>query len=258
MLYTMEMWWIGAHTTPGQTLAVLAFTAAPLLVLNLTSGFRQAGSVRLRDAAMDTVEALALGAVLVAVVLVLLREVTGDTPLDTALAKVVYEAFPFCLGIGVANHFLHGARDQSDDEDEGDGGPGSERSMNATVADVGATVIGAVFIALNIAPTDEVPLLASAITPPWTLALMAATLIGSYGIVFVAGFPNQERRHQQTGLFQHPLTETVMCYLVSLASAALMLGLFQRLDGPWHLMLEHTVVLALPASIGGAAGRLAI
>ena len=33
--------------------------------------------------------------------------------------------------------------------------------LHATVADLGATVIGAVFIAFNIAPTDEVTMIAN-------------------------------------------------------------------------------------------------
>jgi len=35
---------------------------------------------------------------------------------------------------------------------------------------------------------------------------------------------------------------------------------FNRLtiDDPWTLWLSHTVLLGLPASIGGAAGRIAL
>lgn len=262
LLYTMEIWWIGAHTSPLQTASVLGLTAVPLYLLNKTSGFRSKGTVRVRDAAMDTIEAVALGLVLVTIVLVLLREITGATPLNEALAKVVYEALPFCLGIGVANHFLRSGRDAGDDDtddDSGDSGDDeADTSLHATLADLGATSIGAVFIALNIAPTDEVPMLVTAMTTPWILALVATSILTSYGIVFVAGFAGQDRRHSQVGVFQSPVTETIASYLVALAFAALMLALFQRLEGPRSLMLEQVVVLGFPAAIGGAAGRLAI
>lgn len=132
--------------------------------------------------------------------------------------------------------------------------------INPTLADIGATLIGAMIIAFNIAPTDEIPMLAAAISPPWQLAIIAASLLISYGIVFVAGFTYQAKRHQQRGFFQRPLSETVMAYLVSLVASAFMLFFFHKLsfDDPWSVWLGYTLVLGLPATVGGAAGRLAV
>jgi uncharacterized membrane protein len=78
--------------------------------------------------------------------------------------------------------------------------------------------------------------------------------------VFAAGFTTQQRRLQQQGLFQRPITETVLSYLLSLGAAALMLWFFQRLDfqDPWISWLEQSMLLGLPATIGGAAGRLTV
>jgi putative integral membrane protein (TIGR02587 family) len=258
LLYTMEIWWIGTHTTPLQVLGVLAVTALPLYLLNQTSGFRSARDVRVRDAAVDTAVGMALALVLVAGVLVVLREITTATPTAEAVAKVVYESLPFCLGIGVANHFLRGGRDARPDDREAEATADDDASLDATVADLGATAIGAVFVALNIAPTDEIPMLTSAMGPGHILVLMAVSLLTSYAIVFVAGFARQDRRHSQVGLFQRPLTETIASYLVALSCAALMLAVFQRLGGPWQLDLRHVAVLGFPAAIGGAAGRLAL
>lgn len=49
-------------------------------------------------------------------------------------------------------------------------------------------------------------------------------------------------------------------YLVALACSAAMLMFFRNLQpgDPWPMVVEHTVLLALPAAVGGAAGRLAI
>jgi putative integral membrane protein (TIGR02587 family) len=273
LIYTMEIWWIGSHTTPVQALTVLAASSIPIYLLNQTSGFRSTSAVRVRDAVADTMEAMALAVVLVTIVLILLREITADTPVDVALAKIAYEALPFAIGIAVANHFLTGGRDAGDDDgapaddadgdgdgDDGDGrvDDAADRGLDATLADLGATAVGAVFVALNIAPTDEIPMLASAMGRTWTIALVGASLLVSYAIVFVAGFARQEQRHSQEGLFQRPATETLASYLVALACAGLMLAVFQRHQGTWALSLEHVAVLGFPAAIGGAAGRLAI
>lgn len=256
MLMTMEVWWTGSHTSPLQAAGMIVVTAVPVFLLNRTDGFRSTRDIRLRDALMDTVEAVALGLVLVTAVLYLLREITPDTPTTVAVGKAVYEAFPFCLGISVANHFLRGDPSGGDDDDASD--DTSDKGMSATAKDVGATVIGSVFVALNIAPTDEVPMIAAALDPLGILALMGASLVISYGIVFGAGFSRQDQRHQHTGLLQSPASETVGSYLVALACTALMLLMYQRLGGPWTLTLDKIVVLGLPASVGGAAGRLAM
>jgi putative integral membrane protein (TIGR02587 family) len=252
LLYTMEVWWTGSHTRPIQGLAALAVAAGPVFLLHRTEGFRSSGRVRGVDAAMDTVETLAVGLVLVTVVLVVLREITGSTPLEEAVGKVVYEAVPFAIGAGVAKHLFRQRRDEPDDGSRPSG------RLDATAADLGATTIGAVFVSLNIAPTDEVPMLAAAMGPQWLLALVGLSLAVSYLIVFVAGFAGQERRRASEGLLQHPLTETIACYVVALVASGAMLWFFQRAEGPWHLTLTHVVVLGMPASVGGAAGRLAI
>lgn len=268
LLYTMEVWWAGTYAAPQRMVAVLATTFLIVFLLMRTTGFRETKDVRWVDAAMDTVEAVALGIVCVAVVLFLLREVTTQTPTQELLGKIVYEATPFSIGVAVAYTVLRRGRAATDDDErsgEGDGEGESEsesedEGVNATLADIGATLVGALFVAFNIAPTDEIPMIASAMAPPWQVALIAASLLISYGIVFGAGFANQEQRHQQQGVLQHPLTETVASYLVALFAAAAMLWFFQRFDlaAPWELTLSHVIVLGLPAAVGGAAGRLAV
>lgn len=253
LLYTMEVWWIGSSTKPAQMSIAIATTFIAVFLLIRTEGFRKTKDIRWGEAAINTVEAIAIGIVCAAVILFLLREITPDTPLQEALGKIIFEGLPFALGVALASGFLSGDRYQSSDSD-------SEPMINPTLADIGATLIGAMIIAFNIAPTDEIPMLAAAISPPWQLAIIAASLLISYGIVFVAGFTYQAKRHQQRGFFQRPLSETVMAYLVSLVASAFMLFFFHKLsfDDPWSVWLGYTLVLGLPATVGGAAGRLAV
>ncbi|HVE94382.1 MAG TPA: TIGR02587 family membrane protein [Acidimicrobiales bacterium] len=262
LLYTMEVWWVGSYTDPRHMLVVLAITFCAVTLLNRTSGFRDTKDVRLRDALADSVEALVIALACVTLVLLLLREITGTTPIQEALGKIVYESTPFAIGIALAHHFLRRGRDAGDDESDASESQDStgQGTINATLADVGATTIGAVFVAFNIAPTDEIPMLAAAMPPGWLLGVIGASLLVSYLIVFVAGFSNQEQRHSQKGVLQHPITETFACYLVALAAAAVMLWFFQRaaVGDPVDEVLSHVIVLGLPAAVGGAAGRLAV
>ena len=261
LLYTMEVWWIGSATGPEAMLLVLLVAFSIVFLLNRTSGFRSTRDVRIADALKDSVEALAIGLACVFVVLVLIREITPDTPRSEALGKIVYEVTPFVVGIGLASHFLRRGRTQpGDDAASGDASEVGERSINATLADVGATLLGSVFVAFNIAPTDEIPLISAAMTPGWALAAVGASLVLSYAIVFEAGFSNERQRRAQPGVIQHPVTETFVCYLLSLLAAAAMLWFFQRwtLSDPLDVVVVRTLVLGLPATIGGAAGRLAV
>jgi putative integral membrane protein (TIGR02587 family) len=258
LLYTMEVWWTGSHTEATQMFAVLGALVITLLVLNKTAGFRGSRDVRIRDAVTDTVPALAIGLLVTGWVLLLIQEITVTTPVEQALGKMVYEAVPFCLGVGVARHFLRGRRAGLDDDDtEADAGRDDEQPVGA-LADLGAATIGATFVALSIAPTDEVPMIASALGPGWVLALVGASLVSTYVIVFEADLVGQADRRSQKGPFQRPLTETVVAYLVALCVAAILLWLFQRDADPTMDFLRRTVVLGFPAAIGGAAGRLAM
>lgn len=271
LLYTMEVWWIGSFTEAPLMLLVLAIGFAILFCLNRTDGFRQISPDDPLQAFMDSVEGLAIGIVCVTIVLVLLREITLQTPLDEALGKIVLEGMPFTIGVGLARSIMVGRRNQADsdgdanNEDQANNSQANNSSSlpenyNPTLADLGATLIGTIFIAFNVAPTDEVTMLAAAVTPPWQLAIVLFSIALSYCIVFAAGFTTQERRLQQQGAFQDPLVETIITYLLSLVAAAMMLWFFHQLSfsDPWTSWLERTIILGLPASIGGAAGRLAV
>ncbi|MBF2050355.1 MAG: TIGR02587 family membrane protein [Elainella sp. C42_A2020_010] len=277
LLYTMEVWWIGSYTEPPLMLIVLAVTFVIVFLLNRTDGFRQLRPDRPLQAAMDSVEALAIGIVCVTLVLILLREITLETSIQEILGKIVLEGMPFALGVALARSIMAGGEENAADGDaqpsgssqtdanQAETGPPQaqsppKQSFNATLADIGATLVGTIFIAFNVAPTDEVPMLTAASSPPWLLGIVAASLVISYCIVFAAGFTTQNRRLQQQGLFQKPIIETVISYLLSLVAAAMMLWLFHRLSpaDPWTSWLQQTLILGLPATIGGAAGRLAI
>lgn len=261
LLYTMEVWWIGSYTRPPLMLLVLAVTFLVVFVLNRTDGFRQINPDSARRAFADSVEAIAIGIVCTTLTLIIIREITIQTSLEETLGKIIFESIPFSIGVALARSIL--ASGDTSDEDEQSGRLSSlseENAYNATLADIGATVVGSIIIAFSIAPTDEVPMIASAMSPLWLLAMLLMSLIVSYAIVFTSGLTQQQKRLQQTGLFQYPIEETIVSYLISLLTAALILWFFHRVDmaTPWTVWLENSLVLGLPATVGGAAGRLAI
>jgi putative integral membrane protein (TIGR02587 family) len=276
LVYTNEVWRLGHATDPTRALVVLAVTYLLLLALNRTSGFRDDAPVRLRDAAGDAVEGLAVGVTVAGALMLVIGQVSLDTPLRAALATVAYEAVPCALGVGLARHLLRDRGDDAADDDDDDDRQGDrgdrhpparagrhhgrqDGAVAGTLLDLGATALGALVIALSVAPTQEVLQVAAAMSPTRLLLLVGASLATSYVIVFVAGFSDQEHRRNHKGVLQRPLSETVAAYLVSLAVSALMLVFFEVDDRstPRDELLTMVMALGLPACIGGAAGRLA-
>ena len=91
------------------------------------------------------------------------------------------------------------------------------------------------------------------------LALIGLTLLTGYIIVFASGFDPSAKR-DRGHLFQHPATETSLAYLVSLVVSFGVLALMKQIsaDDPPAFVLTQTLVLGLPAMVGGAAGRIAV
>jgi putative integral membrane protein (TIGR02587 family) len=281
LLYTMEAWWIGSEASPPLMLGILAFTFIIAFFLNRTDGFRQIKPDRPAQAVRDSIDVAAIGTLCATLILILLQQITLSTPLDEALGKIIIEGMPFTIGAALAGSTLirqnqvqpsDDSLDSQKTRSETRAGTSNLPELNLpktsklqrertrqTFASIGATLVGAIIIAFNIAPTDEVSMLAAAVTAPWLVALISASLLISYCIVFVAGFTARQNRHQYQGIFQHPISETLMSYLVSLLAAAFMLWLFHRLNftHPWTVWLKQSIILGLPATIGGAAGRLA-
>ncbi|MGB3137811.1 MAG: TIGR02587 family membrane protein [Nodosilinea sp.] len=270
LLYTVEVWSIGSSTDPRWLLAVLGATLVGVGLLTQVEGFRQALSLRPLEALLESIEAVAIGVVCAALALVLLRRITFATPLAEVLGKVVFEGVPFALGVSLARSTLQGNGGRSSDPDRAASrrttAPLSRRLVSPSLAnlrdalvDFDAALIGAVLIALSIAPTEEVPLLAASLPALWLLLIMAASLSLSYAIVFASGFADRTKRRQR-GLLFSPITETLVAYLMALLASMTMLVLFQQLSpsDPWSEWLSNILVLGLPASIGGAAGRILI
>ncbi|MEB3278991.1 MAG: TIGR02587 family membrane protein [Lyngbya sp.] len=266
LLYTFEVWQAGSYLKPPLMLAILAATYLVVFFFNRVEGFRRKKRTNLSDVFLESIEALAIAIACATFIMILLQRITLNTSLEEALGKIIFESVPFALGVALSRLILS----EDDSNNSSDNSRRHEDFMvkklqkvegiSETLSDLGGTLTGAIIIAFSIAPTDEVTELGVASSPPWLIAIILASLFISYLIVFAAGFANQKKRKQQQGLFQTPESETILSYLISLMASLLMLLFFQKLSfgDPWFLWMRYTILLGLPASIGGAAGRLAV
>lgn len=254
LLFTMEMWWIGQYAEPWKLVLLLGLTLIANLGLNYFAGFKPGQGWG--NAIEETIDAVAAGVVASGVVLVTLDRIAIGDPLDSVLGKIILQSVPLSIGASLANIVF-----QKGDSRQGDDGPDPDyHPWKALFNDIGATAIGGIFIGVSIAPTDEVPMLAAGMDGPHEAALVLLSLLIAYGIVFVSGFDRTSMPVENPGPFQRPLTETTASYLVSLLVAALILYMFDRIDAqdPVNSIVSQVIVLGLPTTVGGAAGRLAV
>lgn len=267
LLYTVEVWSIGSSTNPLRLLAVQAVTFVVVLLLTQIEGFRRSLSIRPLETVLEAIEALGIGIICAAIALLLLRRITLETPLSEALGKLIFEGVPFSLGVTLARSTLERRRTKQrrtlsidsaltvNIRSTMQNSIGS--ALGDTLIDIDATLIGAIVIAFSIAPTEEIAIIAAGMPPWWLLLVMSFSLAISYIIVFASGFTDRTERTQR-GLLLSPITETLLAYIVVLVASTLMLVFFQQLTGndPWQEWLGDVIVLGLPASVGGAAGRI--
>ena len=262
LLYTMEVWFIGSDIEPPILLSSLAVTFTIVLMLNQIEGFRPEKNLTILENIAETIETLAIGITCAALMLIVLQEINGQTSLNEALGKIVFEGIPFSVGVAFSRSLL--SRDAETDSDNNNQSVQSSKQQaivwKDTVADLIAAMIGSLFVSFSIAPTDEIDMLAASASSGWLLIMMLASLLISYSIVFASKITNYQNRLKQSGIFQSPKSETIISYLVSLLTGILIMWFFHKLtfSDPWFMWLRHGIVLGLPACIGGAAGRLAV
>ncbi|MBL9102815.1 MAG: TIGR02587 family membrane protein [Myxococcales bacterium] len=249
MLYTAEVWQAGERLGAERLLLGLGGVFVLLLGYNRYAGLRRDADAF--EVAIDSVEELGLGLVVAAVVLVVLGRIDLAMPLSEIAGKVVVGGLAVAIGVSVGTAQLGGGGDDDDDC-----GMGDEREQNPDfVAQMALALCGAVLVAANIAPTDEIPEIAGTLSP-WALLALTAMTVGVGA--FVLHFGDFIRASASRGR-RDVLIATIASYLASMIAASDLLWFFGRLDdvGP-PFALAQVIVLGLPTALGASAGRLLI
>lgn len=245
MMMTMEMWSLGVAMSRLR-LAFLLVVLVPVLVgLSYRSGFEP--TFDWKEDAADAGVALLVGFVAAVVLLWLFGILSAGMSLQELVGKVGLQAVPGSMGALLAQSQFAGQR-----EDE-------ERSVPSSgyVSELLLMAAGALFLAFNVAPTEEVLLIAHKMSPLRALALLLVAVGAMHAFVYAVEFQGQEQVPEDQGRAGVFLRLTVGGYAVSLLVSAFVLWCFGRFDGVGlAAVVEMTVVLGFPAAIGAAAARL--
>ena len=252
LLYTMEVWWAGFVAHPWRLALYVAATFLLLLGYNYYAGLRRDSGFS--EVAIDSVEELGIGLLVAALVLWLLGQVTGEMPASEVVGKTVVEAMTVAIGVSVGTSQLGGG--ERDEEDKGVGAAGGEDGRVHFGGQVIVALCGAVLFAANMAPTEEIVMIAAGMTARRLLGLAALSLGMGALILYYSEFTGA-KRHVQFDRHHDVLVGTIVTYAVALAASALILGFFGRFDGAGlFTCLAQTVVLGVAATLGASAGRL--
>lgn len=256
---TMEMWALGV-TMDGRRLALLLALTVPLLVgLSHVSGYEETFGVR--DDLVDACVALAVGFAVGAGALTLFGVLHDGVALTEALGKVALQAVPGSMGALLAQSILgqNGAQGAAQEGAPGDGAEarGRDRRPMTYATQLFLMAAGALFLAFNIAPTEEMLRISYMMSPWHVLALIATSLLIIHAFVYALEFTGQEPIPPGTPFWSVFLRFTVVGYALALLICAYVLWSFGRLDDTsWADRLPTILVLGLPASVGAAAARL--
>lgn len=250
LLFTMEVWWAGFVLPPGRLLIGLLITLLLLIGYNRYVGIRK--GVGVGDTLIESVEELGLGLVVAAGSLWLLNRINLEMPTDEVIGKVVTEAVVVAIGVSIGTAELGGGEP---DEQGVEQRRASREPWRSLLDQLALGFCGAVLVAANVGPTEEIPLLASEATPGRLLGIVALSLVIAVVVLFYSDFVGA-RPADDVG-WAHVLRWTAITYAAALLSSAALLGFFGRFEGVGgDMVIGQSIVLGLIATLGASAGRL--
>ncbi len=272
LLYTMEVWWTGFIAHPWRLLAYVLATFVLLLGYNRYAGLRRDTSMM--EVAIDSVEEMGIGLFIAGLVLFLLGRITLEMPMNEIAGLIVMEAMTVAIGVSVGTAQL-GAEGKEDEGLGGDSVNQPQRGANKRVqnkasrkeAPAGGKEIhfggqlvlafcGAVLFAANLAPTEEIVVVATETSWMKILGLALMSLLMGSLILHYSEFKGAQEFVHRDGP-SAIVIGTVITYAIALATSALILWFFGRFDGvTLYIALAQTVALGVAATLGASAGRL--
>lgn len=250
MLMTMEMWFLGFYMERERLLLLLVLNLPLLIGLSHRIGFEHTATWR--ESARDAIVAYGMGVLASALILVLLGVITVDMAPREWVGMVAVQAVPASIGALLGRSQLSMRDEEDGEEDE----PG-DAPETSYATELFMMAVGALFLSLNLAPTEEMILLAHKMTAWHALALLTLSIFLMHGFVYALAFRGSHSLEEGTPGWHAFIRFTLPGYVVALAVSLYALWTFGRLDdlGSAQVILT-VVVLSFPAAIGAAAVRL--
>jgi putative integral membrane protein (TIGR02587 family) len=198
-----------------------------------------------REDVMDALTAFAVGVLTSAAMLSLMAIVGPGMQWRELVGKVAVQAVPASIGALLARTQFG----KSSENDE------RKQERAGYLRTLFLMIVGALYLAFNVAPTEEMILIGYKMTPWHGLALLAFSVVIMHALVYTIGFHGeQQREHTFLRTFYR---FTIVGYALSLLVSLFVLWVFGRLEDKSLLQVVlPMVVLGFGASLGAATTRL--
>ena len=249
LLMTMEMWFLGFYIDRPRLLLFLVSNLAMLVILSRFVGFEQTSDWR--DDMLDALAAYGVAIIVSAIVLALFGILEPGMPRSEIVGKIAVQSVPASFGAMLARQQMSG-EGKGDYQDEIERRAGYAGQLFLMMA-------GALFLAFNVAPTEEMILIGFKMTPWHAIALILLSILLLHAFVYTVGFAGQEEAPESHGFWRTFLTYSVAGYGIALIVSLYVLWTFGRTDGAdLGQVASMTAVLGFPAAIGAAVARLVV
>ncbi|RZA24724.1 MAG: TIGR02587 family membrane protein [Proteobacteria bacterium] len=244
LLMTMEMWNLGFYLDPVNR-AVMLVMSIPLLVgLSHVFGFEE--TFGWQDDLIDTFVALCISFVSSGAILYLIGLINSKSSLEELFGKIQLQIIPGSIGALLAQSQL-GTKTEK------------EKDSTSYLSELFIMAVGALFLSLSIAPTEEVMLIAVGLSPLQAFVIALVSLGLMHLFVYSIDIKGTEKTQSMIAGWRLFLKFTVTGYAIVLTTSFLVLKILDRLEGLGACeALMMTVVLGLPSAIGAASARLVI
>ena len=246
LLMTMEMWWLGFYMDRLRLLLFGIGNIALLFGLSRVAGFEETSSWT--DDALDAFAAYGIATAASFAVLLLFGIIAPGMSAGEIVGKIAVQAAPASFGAMIANKQLGRREDGAE-----------KRRRSSYAGQLFLMLAGALFLAYNVAPTEEMILISFLMTPWHGLALVVASLLLLHAFVYSLDFSGEEEALPEHGFFGTFLFFSVVGYAIAVLASLYILWTFGRTDGAGlHEIAMMTAVLGFPAAIGAAIARLVV
>ncbi len=244
LLMTMEMWRLGFYIDHFR-IAVLLILFFPILVgVSHFAGFEKTSGWR--QDVTDASAAYLVGFVTAIAILWLTSVLRFDMSTHEVIGMASLQAVPASLGAILAQ----GQFGQSERKDR-------QKIPNTYPGELFFMMVGAIFFAFNVAPTEEMILIAYKMNAWHVVGLAAFSLLLMHAVVYAVEFTGQAQAPPGISWWMLFLRWSVVGYAIALLVGAYTLWTFGRFDSMGlPPTVESIIVLGFPASLGAAGARL--
>lgn len=262
MLMTMELWDLGFYIERYRLLILLAANVPLLVFLADRLGFERTRTWE--ESCRDATIAYALGIVMSAAILALFGDIKLAMPISEMVGKIAIQAVPASIGALLGRSQLGGSDDSQDDDasDKKSDQPSSEETASGQFStsyaqELVLMAVGALFLNLNVAPTEEIILISFKMTPWHALAMILLSIGIMHAFVYAVSFQGSHEIPEGTPWWHAFFRFTLPGYIVAMTISLFVLWTFGRLDDVASTqILMSAIVLSFPGAIGAASARL--